>query len=267
MHNPQKKEYLEKQFYSSKNSTNPNENQLDNQEKSLFPPAEPIGSQQNISSPQSQPYYHPSQEIATPIEQNIPINNYPTQNKNQPVLNKQYQNYNNISQIPHKGVYQPDENTFYISTGYCFRIVPIILFIIGTPLVLISFFTKELILGLLLFGLFLELISICLCFKMNNINYFILGANTLTVLKKSFCFKRAHIYNPGELLRVDFTHDYSYDIFSKANIHKYNLIVVPTNGKEDLIFAIGSNPPSFTSEEIEYFVYVINNHIQTNMRI
>ena len=50
-------------------------------------------------------------------------------------------------------------------------------------------------------------------------------------------------------------------------MHHYNLIVVPTNASPDTIFSIGSSSRVFTPEEMGFFLYYINIHIQTKMRV
>ena len=47
----------------------------------------------------------------------------------------------------------------------------------------------------------------------------------------------------------------------------YDLKVVEKNGKEDVIFNKGGPSKLFTSDEIEYFLYTVNTHIQTKMKV
>ena len=94
-----------------------------------------------------------------------------------------------------------------------------------------------------------------------------MGPNTLTVMKKAQCRKKVTIYNPGDLQRVEFNYRYSYSGRDEGYMHLYNLIIVPTNGKVDRIFTIKSSPRIFTTKEINYFLYYINTHIQTKMRV
>ena len=233
---------------------------------------------QNLSAPMAQPSYPPSQGVAVPVQQGIPVNNYPPQIQDPnnaplyvqpvvPVYQTQYQNYTNISEIPHKGVYQIDENTFYISTGCCFKIFPFIFFIVGVGVGAIYIIAHSF--WLLIFGSIFATAGFFMFFKMYNSIYFVMGPNTLTIVKKATCGKQTKIYNPGELARVDFTYDYSYDSSSDGGgyMHHYNLIVVPTNASPDTIFSIGSSSRVFTPEEMGFFLYYINIHIQTKMRV
>ena len=57
--------------------------------------------------------------MVNPESQIYSQNNYPPQNggpiiPTQPVYNDKYRNYQNITQINHKRIYQPNANTFYI---------------------------------------------------------------------------------------------------------------------------------------------------------
>ena len=94
-----------------------------------------------------------------------------------------------------------------------------------------------------------------------------MGPNTLTIMKKATCRKKTNIYNPGELERIEFNYRYTLEAGDRRYTHKYTLIVVPTNGDVDNIFEVGSSNRLFTIEEMEYFLYYINTHIQTKMRV
>ena len=48
-------------------------------------------------------------------------------------------------------------------------------------------------------------------------------------------------------------------------MHKYILTIVKNNKETEIVFDIGQNKPLFTVEEIGYFNYIINNHIQNKM--
>ena len=226
------------------------------------------------------PQYPPPQGVAIPVQQAIPVNNYPPQIQTsqpnnyivQPVVpvqyqtQYQYQDYQNITQIPHKGIYQVDANTFYISTGCCFKIFPIIFFLVGCGLAVVAVIVAQSLITLII-GILFACIGIMLFFKMYNNIYFIMGPNTLTVMKKAMCGKKTTIYNPGELLRVDFNYNYGYSSSDGGRTHNYSLVVVQSNGNTDNIFTIGSSARVFTNEEIGYFLYYINTHIQTKMRV
>lgn len=95
-----------------------------------------------------------------------------------------------------------------------------------------------------------------------------MGQNNLKVERKALCGKKIYNYNAGELLRVEFFYDFSRgDGVSEGDSHKYYIWVFPLNGDTVKILHFPFDFPVFTSEEIEYFNYVINNHIQTKMRV
>lgn len=144
------------------------------------------------------------------------------------------------------------------------RIIAFILFLIGAALIIFPFIINKAFISIFP-GLFFVLFSLCWCFSLYNA-YFIMGPNNLKVIKKSMLLRKTIIYNPGELLGVDFSHSYSYDYKKRSNNYHYGLSVKKSNGKSDFIFSIGSSRAMFTDEEIDYFLYFINTHIQTKMR-
>ena len=80
-----------------------------------------------LNDPTIQPLYSPSEDFAQKIYPNY-NNNTQTQTPGNinyiiqpdaPVYQAQYEIYSNISEIPHKGLKEIDENTFYISSTSC----------------------------------------------------------------------------------------------------------------------------------------------------
>ena len=269
----QENQIPEKPFYASQDSISPYEKPLNTQQNQLPPPPQVnYPPSQNTNPPQ--PGYPTAEGAINPIPQVIPQNNYYPQNagitiQSQPIYKDEYKNYTNIKQINHKGIYQTDENTFYISTGCCFKLFPYIftfvgLFLMSLPIIKIG--EGNMYIAAIVGLIFFVAGSSLFCIMYNNI-YFIMGPNTLTVMKKAQCRKKTTIYNPGELQRVEFNYEYSYSGSDEGYMHRYNLIIIPTNGKVDHIFRIGSSSRVFTTEEIDYFLYYINTHIQTKMRV
>ena len=97
-----------------------------------------------------------------------------------------------------------------------------------------------------------------------NSAYFILGPNNLTVIKRATCYKKSTIYNQGELERIDFTYRKGGED-EAANC--YVLQVITKSGKVDTIFNERTSLVLFTLDEIEFFSNVVNNHIQTKMKV
>ena len=96
--------------------------------------------------------------------------------------------------------------------------------------------------------------------------FIVLGSNNLTVIHKAICNKDIKIYNPGELERIDFTYTPSQGKGNKT-LHEYALSAVRKDGKTERILYLDSKSIRFTQDEIEYFVYTVNTHIQTKMRV
>ena len=112
--------------------------------------------------------------------------------------------------------------------------------------------------------MFFTLISIVLC-RINYTTFFILGPNNLTIIQKATCNRKYRTYNQGELERMDFTH--STERRRKNVLYNYTLNIVRKNGTIDPILKLGNNVPLFTDDEIEFFLYTVNTHIQTKMRV
>ena len=105
-----------------------------------------------------------------------------------------------------------------------------------------------------------------MCFRTSVSFFIVLGSNNLTVIQKAICNRKITIYNPGELERIDFTYITRKEKGNKTS-HKYELNVVRKNGNTESIFDFGSDSIAFTQDEMEYFLYTVNTHIQTKMRV
>ena len=88
-------------------------------QNSVFPKQQ---SHNNSLQVQKNPSHSNKISIQPRLQQRVPI---------QPVYNEEYKKYKNISEINHKSIYQPDENIFYITTGYCSKLVPFLLIFFG----------------------------------------------------------------------------------------------------------------------------------------
>ena len=260
----------------------PQEEEVPPTKQNYCPPPQNGPKNQNYYQPPPQDPNVPAQPVTfvgapiqsnigldTPIQQGIPVNNYPQDAVvPQPIqYNNVYQQYTNISQIKHRGIYQKDENNFYVSIGCCFKSVRYIVILLGLGIIGAGFFLKPKINPIfpIIIGAIVTVIGVFRLFFYYDSIYFIMGSNNLTIIKKASCRKKTNIYNPGELQRIEFTQTYTYgDITFNGG---YTLTVVPTNGEPDTILSIGTYFDLFTRYEIEYFSYYINNHIQTNMRV
>ena len=249
----------EEPYYSSKSTNNAQ------QYPSPPYPAQPYPAQ-NMVVPPNQSYY-PSQ--GTQIQPGVPISSFPLQPEAlniQPIPQNQY--YKPYSLVQHKGILQTETNTYYIKTGYFLKIFPFFPFFMGSFIMIpIGFVHLPHTLVALIFGLIFLSCSILCCCKMYHSAFFILGPNTLTVIKKAMCNKKCTIYNPGDLERIDFTNTLSKKGKRNVTVNNYILKVVEKNGNIDVIFNTGSKTILFTSDEIEYFLYTVNTHIQTKMKV
>ena len=247
------------------------------------PTQTPVNSQQNQPIPSPCPVYYSPPQIdqnpqpqPQPLSQGVPLVqqiNYPTQNngiivQTQGIPQINYQNYQNIAQVRHQGISQKGQNTFKISSGYqgqclptCLMVFGIIEIIYGLLAIAYQSINISLIIGIIF------LISGIILYNSKKI-YFIMGPNNLTVTNKACCNNKVNVYNPGQLQRVDFIYDLGSNIVAnRNNMHNYILNIVLSNGQVINVFTTSSNTPKFTFEEISYFLYFINNHIQNNMRV
>lgn len=231
-------------------------------------PAQPYPAQpypaQNMVVPPNQPYYPPPQGVA-PIQTGVPNTNYPMQPvvlNVQPVPQNQY--YKPYSLVEHKGILQTEPNNFHITTGCCMKSIPYIFFIIGFSIIWCTFLFLPDTLIPFLFGVIFTSCSIVFCCRIYNNTFIILGPNNLTIIRKAICNKKISIYSPGELERVEFKYTKGT---GKNNTNNYVFNVVRKDGTVDYILSVGSSSILFTPDEIEYFLFTVNTHIQTKMRV
>lgn len=185
--------------------------------------------------------------------------------------NYKYEHYKNISDLPNRGIDQINENTFHISIGCCFKIVPFIFFLAGLGTIVISFFVTDRIVVTIIisiFGLIFTSIGMLIFCKQYNDIYFIMGPNSLTIVEKALCGKQTTFYDAGELIRINVHYEYVYSSSGEGNggyVHHYIIEIVPKNGKPNNILNISSSSIIYTKEEIGYFLYRLNTHIKNKM--
>ena len=232
---------------------------------------QPDNPQQDIGAPSVQGQ-SPSQGEANPVysKYNSPYTTkYVVPYEFQSKYN--YEHYKNISEIPNRGIDQTNENTFHISTGCCFKIVPFIFFLAGLGTIAISFIVTDRIdvtIIISVFGLFFSSIGMFLFCKMVNDIYFIMGPNSLTIVEKALCGKETTNYEPGELISINVHYEYVYSTSGEGNgryVHHYIFEIVRTKGKPINILNISNSSVIYTKEEIGYFLYHLNTHIKNKM--
>ena len=117
---------------------------------------------------------------------------------------------------------------------------------------------------LFIFGLFITAVSMIFCYAGYHSMFIVLGSNNLNVIHKSICLKDITTYKPWELERIDFTYS---AVEGNKTSHIYDLKVVKKNGNTESILYLNSKSIRFTQDEMEYFLYTVNTHIQTKMRV
>ena len=105
------------------------------------------------------------------------------------------------------------------------------------------------------------MIQLCCNFK-TSIN-FILGPSYITV-EEIGCYKKVTNYQPGQLLKIELICQPSN--YCNSN-YLYRIIFKMRNNdaKDKYFLEIYSKNQIYTPEEIGYFNYVMNHHIQTKM--
>jgi hypothetical protein len=198
-----------------------------------------------------------------PQSQNIVIQPIPQYQPNTDIYNP-FPNVTSINQIPHYGVSQIAENKFQIINGGCFfRLVfPMIFMIIGFGLFVGGLFG---VFPIILVGAIFFFVGLGIMYCINQIFFFTLGENSLMVETKTIFGTSSTVYHPGEISKVEFNFHITYDSES-GRMNNYNLILFTKNGPISLInFATNLN--IFTDQEMRYLTYIVNEHINKNMKV
>jgi len=260
-------------FNSAQNIQTPEDPYYSSQSTNDAPPyaAQPYITQQyptvqNMAILPNQSYYPP--QGATPIQSLDPMSNYQLQPG---VLNIQPnpQNQNNKSYdlIQHKGIIQTKPDTFHITRDSGKGCISYFCFILGFIGIFISITSRrkeieKLVISFAL-GLCFILVGLISSCISNQNAYIILYQNSIGIIKKASCYRKTLVYNLEELERIDF-------IYQRENNKKNNyfLNIVRKNGNtENICHFISYSRILFTSDEIDYFLYKVNNHIQTKRRV
>lgn len=181
-----------------------------------------------------------------------------------------YAEYTNVNQINHKNIYQPSDELIYIYIGCFSKIFPIIFIIFGIAFSSPCFYSGGFIAYFSLFlGIIFIILGILIMFRGYYCIYFLMGENNLKITKRALIGRKENIYEKGDLDYVEFKYNFVVDQIENGvkPMHKYTLTIVKSNKETDIPLDIGQNKPLFTVEEIGYFNYIINNHIQNKMSI
>ena len=172
----------------------------------------------------------------------------------------------------HRGIIQTNNNTFKVTKRCCScdKWFPIIYFSFSCLFASVVFWT-EVNPGTIIFsilGFIFAILGLLMLCKSYHTAYFILNPNNIKVTEVAWCGRKSTIYGRGEINEIYFN-----SALSPGNkgedIHIYEIRIVPSNpGKPNyLVFADKYKNTLYTEEEIGYFNYVMNHHIQTNMNM
>ena len=172
---------------------------------------------------------------------------------------------NNLYNIPHKGIFQPEPNTLICRGNCCYRYVGLypILFGLGFGCIFIpvGIFTKMIvfiIVGSLIF-LAALIVGICLLCKINVEIKFVVSYPMIEIINSSMCKNNKKIVNISEIANITF--EYEVSNTRKKSIYQ-SLHIMYTNGEQTDYFGFRSSPPCFTKEEVDYF----NNEMKKLLR-
>jgi len=113
----------------------------------------------------------------------------------------------------------------------------------------------------LLLGTMFIVFSIIVSYTDYHTIYFIMGEDSLTILKKSILGKKERIYNSGEIKKVKF---YKTKI-ETGYIFELEIISKNKENKNKNVFFNDYPDEFFSKEEIDNFLCQINTHIETKM--
>ena len=207
------------------------------------------------------------------VNENINTTDSPEKAQNNPTP-IDYSKYTNISQLNPIHIKQLDNNTFLISKTCCEKASYIILACVA-PILFLSFslsygLTKNKIYLILFIVLIIALIyEIILIIKTVNSIYIILDTNNITVKEEGWCKKRTTLFHSGLLNRAELKCENKVASCGiKADFYTLTFYSNSQNIIPDTCFLNrqkDKNKNIFTDEEMGYFNYVVNNHIQKNM--
>jgi hypothetical protein len=177
---------------------------------------------------------------------------------NQQIYNP-FQNVTSLKQIRHKGITQPEENKYQISQVGCFFGIcfPMIFILVGLAISIAGIIIREIV--MIPFGMVFSFAGFMACYCMNKKFSFILNENNVELEEKTICGKKSTIYNGDNIERIEFFYDIGYNEGTRMN--NYHLNIYTKNEGRINLFNFGTNYENFTDQEMDYLVYVVNNHI------
>ena len=181
-----------------------------------------------------------------------------------------YSKYNNINQLPHRGIKQVDDNTFFVSSKCCDKIFPIIWILISLLISSVVFWTKEIkaiTMTISIFGGASTLIGFVMLFRWYHGYYFQTNPNNITLKEAAWCCKKSTIYLAGHISSINF--DVKNNINKKGKLWYSYSVTINQNirfPQEQVIFLGADYSHLYTEEEIGFFNYIMNSHIRKNLK-
>ena len=186
-----------------------------------------------------------------------------------------FSKYKNLNELNHMRINQVDDNIFIISKT-TWEKKKIILSYLIKFLIMIIVITTALILG----GQFVYyvapvnvtltviLLIVALYTDRLSVN-FILGPKDITVEEYCYCKKRITTYEPGQLSKVELTCQFIKKCCRNKHYYKISFIKDNDGVPEEVAayFKEKNKHQIYTSEEIGFFNYVMNRHIESKMKL
>ena len=185
-----------------------------------------------------------------------------------------YSQYTNITQLNHTRIEQIGDNTFVIKKSCCEKTSQIV----NAPLFFmlsIVFFWSGIYFGVgyqiffAILYLAIAIIYFIMLFIAPHTINFILGENIITVEEIAWLKKKITVYLPGQLISVQLICQLTQECGTQNN-YKINFLINNNGVSSQVIYfeeKIIRSRHFYTPEEMGYFNYVMNKHIQTKMMV
>ena len=168
------------------------------------------------------------------------------------------QNQNYLNTIPHKGIFQPEPNTFIIKPSCCCKFIGLFVFLYGCifgtifPAVGIKFKMHVMtIVGFAIFGC-ATIASICVFCYVTTEVMISFSNGMVEITESSVCRKNKKVVDKREIANILFEYT-----AAGRGVHQ-SLHIIYNNGIQNDYFGNTSNPPCFTKYEVDYF----NNEVK-----
>ena len=207
-----------------------------------------------MSTPEDLPYNNFNTPLDTNQKQNakynVPIIMINNQNECKSDL---LENINSINEIPHNIISQPEPNKFIITLkNPCAGVILCIFVTCFILIFLYSKLTESIIKHIGELFLFFSL-SLTFNYYRKRTFTFILNETNIEVHKSDYC-RNVTYFNANEIIKVKFIANERF-----KNIYYY---LVVEKSYTDVNLTINYSSVYYTQEEMRYFCYVVNKHIE-----